>query len=57
MEAGAKRCPLYSGIYERTGLYELNVICKEEDIEKLEDIIFRETTASASAGREWSAAC
>lgn len=24
--------------------YELNVICKEEDIEKLENIIFRETT-------------
>ena len=40
-----KRCPLYTGLYEENRpAYQLTVICKKEDREKLEAIIFRETT-------------
>lgn len=45
MEAGARDVH-YIPVFMKKNrpAYELNVICKEEDIEKLEDIIFRETT-------------
>ena len=44
-EAGA-RDVYYTPIYMKKNrpAYQLNVICKEEDITKLEQIIFRETT-------------
>ena len=45
MEAGARDVH-YLPVFMKKNrpAYELNVICKEEDIEKLEEIIFRETT-------------
>ena len=44
-EAGA-RDVYYTPIYMKKNrpAYQLNVICKEEDITKLEQVIFRETT-------------
>jgi len=45
MEAGARDVnfmPIY--MKKNRPAYQLNVICKEEDIDRLSDIIFRETT-------------
>ena len=45
MKAGARDVH-YTPVFMKKNrpAYQLNVICKEEDIEKLEEIIFRETT-------------
>ena len=58
MEAGARDVH-YIPVYmkkNRPG-WQLNVICMEEDREKLENIIFRETTTIGIADRRWTGRC